>query len=310
VTTAGRTAKVIVNPAAGGGRTRSEWPKTIVALREAGLEPDYVLTKQPGEASDLAAAAAQDGYDVVVAVGGDGTAHEVANGLLRADDPPPLGLVQTGTGRDLSRLLSLPKDYEGQARIVATATPLRIDVGRCRYAAAAGGTEERAFLLLGGAGYSARVVERSLRLKRWFGGLAYLVAAVQELATVRATPARLVLDGAAESLPIVELLVLNAPWIGGGMFAGPGGDAQDGWLETLILPDLPRWRLLNALLRIYRGSHIEQRGVRYGTTKRIRIEPEMTMPVAVDGESVGQTPAEFWIEPGALAVLANEVRKG
>ncbi|HJN92501.1 MAG TPA: diacylglycerol kinase family protein, partial [Dehalococcoidia bacterium] len=174
-----RTARVIVNPAAGSGRTRTEWPKTIVALREAGLEPDYVLTQRPGEATDLAMQAAQGGYDLVVAVGGDGTAHEVANGLLQAHAPPPLGLIQTGTGRDLSRLLRLPKDYDGQAKIVATATPLRMDVGRCRYVGASGETEERAFLLLAGAGYSARVVERSLRLKRWFRGLAYLVAAVQ-----------------------------------------------------------------------------------------------------------------------------------
>ncbi len=305
-----RSARVIINPAAGSGRTRKLWPRAIVALREAGLDPDYVLTERPGQATELAQEAAGRDYDVIIALGGDGTAHEVANGLLRVDTPPPLGLIQTGTGRDLSRLLGLPATPAEQAALIATVQPARIDVGWCRCVGPAGETEELAFLLLGGAGYSARVVERSLRLKRWFRGPAYFLAALQELIGVRAVPSRLVLDGEAESIELVELLVLNAPWIGGGMFAGPGGDAQDGRLETILLPGMPRWRLLNVLLRIYSGSHIDQRGVRYGTTQRVSIEPEVTMPVSVDGELVGRTPAEFWVDAAALSVLAREVRSG
>ena len=104
----GGTVRVIINPAAGSGDTRKRWPGAIVALREAGLRPDYVLTDAPGHATALAQQAGLDGYDAVIAMGGDGTAHEVANGLLRVGSPPPLALLQTGTGRDLSRLLALP----------------------------------------------------------------------------------------------------------------------------------------------------------------------------------------------------------
>ena len=304
------TVLVIINPTAGSGDTRKRWPGAIVALREAGLRPEYVLTDAPGHATVLAQQAGLDGYDAVIAMGGDGTAHEVANGLLRVASPPPLALLQTGTGRDLSRLLALPDSLEAQARLIARGDTQRIDVGYCRYTNADQTQEERAFLLLAGAGFTSAVIDRSLGLKRWLGGPAYFVAALRELLHAKARPARLTLDGAAEQVAVVEMMILNAPWVGGGMLAGPGADAQDGWLEALIVQEMSRWRLLNVVLRVYRGSHLDQPGVRYGTTKRVVIEPEVTMPVSVDGEVVGQTPAEFWVAPSALTVVAGEVRAG
>ena len=192
------TVRIIINPAAGSGDTRKRWPQAIVALREAGLRPEYVLTEGPGEAIALAQQAGLDGYDAVVAMGGDGTAHEVANGLLRVAPPPPLGLLQTGTGRDLSRLLALPDGLEGQARLIAKGDTQRIDVGYCRYTKAGETREERAFLLLAGAGFTSGVIDRSRGLKRWLGGPAYFAAALLELLRAEARPARLTLDGAAE----------------------------------------------------------------------------------------------------------------
>ena len=304
------TVQVIINPAAGSGHTRERWPGAIVALREAGLRPEYVLTESAGHAIALAQQAGLDGYDAVIAMGGDGTAHEVANGLLQVASPPPLALLQTGTGRDLSRLLALPDSLEAQARLIARGETQRIDVGYCRHMNADQIQEERAFLLLAGAGFTSAVIDRSLGLKRWLGGPAYFAAAILELFRAQAAPARLTLDGAAEQVAVVEMMVLNAPWVGGGMYAGPGANAQDGWLEVLIVQEMSRWRLLNVVLRVYRGAHIEQPGIRYGTTKQVVIEPEVTMPVSVDGEVVGQTPAEFWVAPEALTVVAGEVRSG
>ncbi|MEE9277159.1 MAG: YegS/Rv2252/BmrU family lipid kinase [Dehalococcoidia bacterium] len=304
-----RRARVIINPAAGAGRTAGIWPDAVAALREANLDPDFVLTQAPGQATALAQEAARAGVDVVVAVGGDGTAHEVANGLLREPRCPPLGLIQTGSGRDLARLLCLPRGVAAQARLLAQADPLSLDVGWCDYEGAAG-RERAAFLLLGGAGLSARVVRRSIRRKRMARSLTYYLAALREWWTARAVTAVTVLDGAREELRLLDLQVLNAPWVGGGMHMAPGADPQDGALELLITLEQGHWRLLNLLLRLYSGTHIRRPGVRYGRTKRVRVDPETREPVALDGESVGWTPAEFWVDPGALPVLAKEIRAG
>ncbi len=302
--------QVIINPAAGSGSTGESWPGAIVALREAGLRSAYVLTEAPGHATALARQAGLDGYDAVIAMGGDGTANEVANGLLQVTSPPPLALLQTGTGCDLSRLLGLPVSLMAQAQLIARGETQRVDVGYCRYTNAELVSKERAFLLLAGAGFTSAVIERSLGMKRWVGGSAYFVAALLELFRAQAIPSQLTMDGTAEQVAIVETMVLNAPWVGSGMFAGPGANAQDGLLEALLVLGVSRWRLLNVVLRVYRGSHIDQPGVRYGTTKRVAVEPEAPMPVSVDGEVVGQTPAEFWLAPGALTVVAGGVRSG
>ncbi len=165
-------------------------------------------------------------------------------------------------------------------------------------------------MLLAGAGFTSTVLKRSLRWKRVLRSGAYFAAALRELSAVTAHPAQVTLDGASEKLRLIEFMVLNAPWVGGGMYAGPGANPQDGQLEALIVQEMSAWRLLNVLLRVYRGSHINQPGVRYGTTKRVVIEPEVTMPVSVDGEIVGHAPATIRVAANALEVVAGEVRVG
>ena len=266
----------------------------------------------PGHATALARDAAQDGFDAVVALGGDGTAHEVANGLLQLDAPPPLGAIQTGTGRDLSRLLgSREPGRAGPPGRGRRSVPDRRGLVPLPTVRRGSGGARGARLPAPGRGGLLLPRRRALAwLEARLRGLSYFAAALAELRTVQPTPARLSLDGAEESLTLVEVLVLNAAWVGGGMYAGPGASATDGMLDAVIVPGMSRWDLFNVLARVYRGSHIQRPGVRYGTAKRVIIEPEVTMSVSVDGEPVGTTLAEIWIAAGALPVLAREVRSG
>jgi YegS/Rv2252/BmrU family lipid kinase len=302
-----RRARVIINPAAGAGRTARRWTDVTQALRDVDLAPDFVLTDGPGHATELAAHAARSNVDLVIAVGGDGTAHEVANGLLQHHDPPPLGLIQTGTGSDLTRVLALPRGIAAQAALIARAQPQPFDVGWCAHESPTG-PRQTAFLILAGIGLSARVVQKSQRIKRLGRTLPYLLATCTELFSAQPTPAHLTLDDVRESLTLFDLAVLNVAWAGGGMHLAPGANPQDGRLEALITTQQSRWELLNLLLRLYNGAHVGRPGVRYGTITRARLEPEQTLPVALDGEVVGHTPAECWIAPGALMILAEEVR--
>jgi YegS/Rv2252/BmrU family lipid kinase len=302
-----RRARVIINPAAGAGRTARRWTDVTQALRDVDIAPDFVLTDGPGHATDLAAAAARTDVDLVIAVGGDGTAHEVANGLLQHQSPPPLGLIQTGTGSDLRRVLALPRGIAAQAALLARAQPQPYDVGWCAYQTPTG-PRQSAFLLLAGTGLSARVVQKSQRIKRLGRTLPYLLATCSELLSAQPTLAKLTLDGETETLSLFDFVVLNVPWVGGGMHLAPGANPQDGLLESLITAQQSRWELINVLVRLYNGAHVDRPGVRYGTTKRARLEPERRLPVALDGEVVGYSPAECWIAPGALRILAEEVR--
>ena len=300
-----RRALCIVNPAAGAGRTERLLPGILAALHAAGLDPDFTLTRAPGHAVALAAQALPARADLVVAVGGDGTAHEVANGLLRQAERPPLGLIQTGTGRDLSRLLGLPRPIEAQARGLAQAPARWLDVGWCAYQGPAG-PEQRAFLLLAGVGLSARIVQRATGWKR-LGPLTYLAATLAEWWRARPYPTPLGPDG-EESARLYDTMLLNAPWVGGGMHLAPTADPQDGTLEFLLTRDQPRLRLLSLLARLYTGSHINHSGVRYGKIERWQAAPTPPQPVALDGEVVGVSPARFWVQPRALEILAAEVR--
>ena len=119
---------------------------------------------------------------------------------------------------------------------------------------------------------------------------------------------QLTIDNVTEPLAIFDLMILNVPWVGGGMHVAPGADPQDGSLDTLITLKQSRWELLNLLLRLYNESHLNRSGVRYGRTKRVSLQSELPLPVALDGEFVGCSPVECWIVPGALSILAEEVR--
>jgi YegS/Rv2252/BmrU family lipid kinase len=302
-----RRARVIINPAAGAGRTAKVGSSVTQSLHGVDIAPDFVLTKSPGHASILAFEAARRGSDLVIAVGGDGTVHEVANGLLRHPSPPPLGLIQTGTGSDLSRVLALPRDIDSQVAIIARAEPRKFDVGRCSYRTSKGRAES-AFLLLAGIGLSARVVKKSMRIKRLGRTLPYLVSTCSEIFKPQPCIGQFTIDNVTELLTILDLMVLNVPWVGGGMYLAPGADPQDGNLNTLTTLQQSRWELINLLFRLYSGSHLKRSGVRYGRTKRISVQSETRLPVALDGEFVGYSPVQCWVVPGALSILTEEVR--
>jgi len=127
------TAKLIANPAAGRGRVARQLPEIQQMLKSLNVETDLVRTRAPGEGSDLAARAKQDGYDLVIAVGGDGTVHEVVGGLVAAagdGTAGALGVIPLGTGNDFIKMLDIPKDWRAACAKIAAGKTRRIDLGR------------------------------------------------------------------------------------------------------------------------------------------------------------------------------------
>ena len=288
---------IIVNPAAGGGRARGFWRRCAEAC--AGIPFEMVETKRRGDAANYAA----DAIDrLVIAVGGDGTAHEVVNGLLRrpTGSPPRVGFLQCGTGADLRRSLASPRRVDDVAAWLRTDRWRLIDVGRVGTS-----TGRRYFINVADAGIGAEVVRRAAQGPAAIGGtLNFLGGAVISLLTHRNTLIRLRLDdGPVLSRRIRTVAVANGAYLGGGMWIAPKAQLDDGRFDVVTIGDVSRTLGIRSLPMLYRGTHGRLAQVEFGRASRVEIDSEQPIGVEADGELVGHTPAVFEIVPGALQVI-------
>jgi diacylglycerol kinase (ATP) len=310
---------VIVNPAAGLGRCGRTWPKIECALASAGIVYDLKVTQKRGDATGLAAEALRKGATTVVAVGGDGTANEVANGFFYPDgveDTPinpgaRLGYVALGTGRDLARALALPVNSTrvAIASLRPDAPTRAIDAGRADFIGAGDRLTRRYFLTGAGLGLGAEVaakVETSARLFKWSGGfVTYLLGTIGAISTHRPTEVTVQIDDApATSAGTNVVFVANGPFTGGGMRIAPEATLDDGQLDVLVARGASRSTLLLQLLpAIYRGAHLRHPAVQHDRARHVRVESATRLLLQLDGELVGRGPATFTIVPRALKVL-------
>ena len=283
----------IVNPAAGNGRAKRLVPKMSAALCGPA---EMVYTSGPGDAESLAHRGALEGYSPVVAVGGDGTLQEVANGLLRIPQPPPAGIVPVGTGNDLVRSLALPSDVTEATRLIWSDIAGEIDVARCN---------DRYFLNVGGVGLDTRVaMAMNGRSGRMYNGkLPYLLRAVVELSRYTNPEFVIRLDGTV--LPARSLLVAvaNGCYFAGGMKICPQADLADGLLDVCVAGDLSRREVLGLVPAIYLGRHGRHPKVSFHKVRTVHIEHPLGMEVQLDGEISCALPAEFRVVPGALRIM-------
>jgi YegS/Rv2252/BmrU family lipid kinase len=260
---------------------------------------DVVETRRRGDAADYAAAA---GGRLVIAVGGDGTAHEVVNGLLRrpADRPPRVGFLQRGTGADLRRSIASPRRPEDVAAWLTTDRWRRLDAGRLSTS-----TGRRYFINVADAGIGAEVVRRAASGPAVLGGTVnFLGAAVVSLLRHHNASVRLRLDdGPVLNRRVRTIAVANGAYLGGAMRIAPGAQPDDGWFDVVTIGDVGRWLGIRSLPMLYQGTHGQLAQVEFGKARRVEIESDQPIGVEADGELAGTTPAVFEILAGALQVI-------
>jgi len=298
-------AKVIVNPVAGANSTYRKWPHISRLLREAGLSFDYHYTEGVGHAIELARGATQSGYPFVVAVGGDGTVSEVANGILTAVSPASaaLGIVNTGTGNDFVRSLGKPMDYSLSCRSLTGSGRLVIDVGEVEYWK--GNQPLRRFFVNGaGVGFDAEVTENVHKLPKLGGGtIPYVMGLVRTLLGYHNKPVTMGIDGKQDERRILSVVVANGAYFGGGMHIAPGAELGDRSLDVLTIGDMGKFELLRAFPRVYKGTHITHPKVRLERAGVVRIESEQRLLLQADGELIGEGPVTFRVVPAALQIV-------
>jgi YegS/Rv2252/BmrU family lipid kinase len=288
-------ALAIVNPAAGKG-TGAKIASTFAAdMARAGLSVDVVMTPAPGEAARLASQAVEDGYERVIAVGGDGTANEVANGLVGTD--VALGLYPIGMGNDFSRALGYPRKRKQLAAFLASAPTRRIDVGD---------VNGRIFLNAAGVGIDGHVSERVIASSRVVGQtLGYLVGSIVSIATYRPREMRVRIDGALRSGKHLMVVAANGTHFGSGMHVAPDAKLDDGLLDIVVAGDLGRWASLVALAKLYRGTHVDGRTVLSFRAATLDVELDEPQPMETDGEASRAPGLAIRVRPRALTVLAR-----
>jgi diacylglycerol kinase (ATP) len=304
VTTPIPRAKVIVNPVAGAGSTRRHWPTISRLLEYIGLSFDHVYTQGAGHAIELARAAASNGYRYVVAVGGDGTVHEVANGILSSGGAAEttLGVISTGTGGDFARSLGIPRKYMPACSILATHRRSRVDVGLVEYMH--DGKKEQCYFVNGaGIGFDAAVVETvEHSTKRLHGTIPYVLGLLRSLVCYHNKSVIIRTGEKTEKARIVTMVVSNGAYFGGGMHVAPEADPHDGKLDVMVVRDLSKLGLLQAFPRIYKGTHVTHPCVSISQATEISVETSERVLVQADGELMGEGPASFHIIPAALTV--------
>lgn len=288
---------VILNPAAGRGRARRAWATVEPALRDAGLAFEEVVEERPKLAIGLAADAARAGFDVIAAVGGDGTVHEVANGIMAAavTPQPALAIIPGGTGNDFARGVGIPKDPLAAGRLLLNGARRRVDIGR---------VNDRYFVSISGVGFDAEVAARVNGWPKWIGGTSVYVAAILNmLVAYRCVPTRVTVDGAEQQLRMFLIAAANTPWYGGGMYMAPDANPDDGALEIIMARDLGKIETLGLLPKVFSGAHLRHRKVTHQSAREVRVESDAPLAIHADGETVGRVPALFRIVPRGLEII-------
>jgi diacylglycerol kinase (ATP) len=292
---------VIVNPHAGRRRVGEEVPAIERALAERRLPYRLVSTTGRGDATRLAQEALRRGGRYLVAVGGDGTVHEVVNGMFDGGRPivadPVLGVVAAGSGCDLVRTFGLPGDSTKACEHLAGNNVYPFDLIRIAYTAPDGTPAVRYCANIAEAGLGAAVAERAGRLPAWFGAARYFVAFWRELPGCRLSTVRVQSDRKVYEGPAYQVVIGNCQFYGGGMRISPRSYPGDGVLDTLVFKG-PKSDAFTMLPRVYRGDHVPNDHIEEQRAKvAVKVDADRPLLVEADGEVLGTTPATFEVVP-------------
>ena len=286
----------IYNPVAGNGIATQTFEKMRALLDSRGITYSCATSEYAGHACELASTAKNGPYDCVVAVGGDGTAREVAIQLF--DSEMPFSILPCGTGNDLARALKIPSEPEAVLNMLVGNTPRTMD---------AGSLNGKPFINIAGFGFDVDVLMYTERYKKRFrGSAAYMLGLIHAVKDLRLRRVRIETDeGEVFESNALVVAAGNGTHFGGGMNVTPRADPHDGLFDICIISDVKRRTVFQVLSRFVKGKHLGLPITSYFTTTGFTAYSDPPSPLNYDGEITGQTPAVFKIIPNAVRVISG-----
>lgn len=300
---------IIINPAAGKGAAKKAMPEIEAILDRLGLDYDVKYTQHPGHGIQLAQDACAGEYPVLVAVGGDGTANEVINGMMGsahgAANLPSLAVLPVGRGNDFSYGMGLPQELEAACQLLANGHSRQIDIGLVK-----GGDypDGRYFGNGIGIGFDTVVGFEAAKLPSFVGGVpGYLIAALKTIFLFFNAPnLQLDIDGEVLEQPCILVSLMNGRRMGGSFMFAPESQPDDGILNLCIAGQVSRLQILGLFPKVMSGMQESHQAIKMPTARSVKIKAlSGTLPVHADGETIcvaGQE-LEVKVVPQALRLV-------
>ena len=300
-----RDVVFLVNPASANGATAKRWPALRRRAAELGLAGDELLSERPGHLTELARGVAEAGRLLVV-VGGDGTLNEVANGIVGSE--AELAVLPNGTGQDFGRSHGIPSRFDEAVGVALHGEVRPVDAGRATFRSHEGVEVTRYFVNVGSVGMSGAVARRANSMSKALGGRAtFYYALVREFMAWKNTEVTVGFDGGERRGHMHDVILANGRWHGGGMKLAPDALPDDGLFDVVLIGDVNKLDFVTTSPKLYSGKHVAHPKIEVLRSSRVTVDSTVPLPLELDGEESGSTPAQFEIVPNALRVRTGKI---
>jgi diacylglycerol kinase (ATP) len=302
---------VILNPNAGGKLAGKEWPHIEKELSLQGFVIDLVKTEKPMHAIHLVEKKLKEGFRKIIAIGGDGTLHEVVNGIMKQNQVNPddilLAMISVGTGNDWIKTHLISPDYKVAIQQIKNGNTITQDVGKIIYKNGGNEPETRYFINSVGIGFDARVVKYILpyKIKGLSNKSDYIIGLIKSLFTNRNISTLLQLDNETIQAKVYNLTVGLCKFKGGGFKMSPFAIPNDGKLDVTLASKISKGKLIVSLPKIFGGKVDQIKYFEFFKVKDLMLHPSGPMCIEADGEFLGHHPMQVSVIPGKLRLISD-----
>jgi len=289
------TVVFLVNPASAGGTTGKRWPEIAHRAAARGLVGDALISEDSGHMTALAAQAVRDGAERLVVVGGDGTVNEVVNGVAEVAGVE-LAIIPRGTGWDFVRTLGIPRDLDHAIDVARDGDLREIDAGRVSYRTWAGEEAHAHFANVASAGISGAIAKRANESSKAFGGkVSYYWSTFAVFFGWQTGEMRVTVDDETREGRMIDVMVANGRFLGGGMMMCPEAEPDDGLFDVLLIGDVTKRDLLFVLPKTYKGKHLPH--------PRLELLRGRVVTIEADGPEAELERAQVWLQEQGIEVI-------